>query len=402
MNNIVPTDEDCLSQDQLSRYIQEDCRLEEMRWIDRHLLNCPMCSDAVEGAMLSDMVDYQSVMSRLDDKIETRVNTNWATPIETPRLTVVPSKRFSIGQYGLKWAAAAGLTGVMAIGVWQYSTQNVLNSAPKMAAVKEAPMPEMAAAPAAPTVSEMPQLSVPTAVMPQPKSAAPSRSQKESSPAAPTPNVSASASPLSTTSLPGSPNPNSSVSTDNVQKEDIAAVSPNKNKDLSPIADNAMVKPTSDEIASEKSKEAMGTRTAKLESTQSSSKANLPPPASAEVADLDAQKGYDNNSNYGGAANQASLPAKKMKGRSSTTTLYDNAYNAYQQKSYTVAIAGFNQVLAQKPLDKNERYENTLWYLADSYLQTGDKATAKALLERIVAEKLQYQRKATLKLKEWD
>jgi hypothetical protein len=53
-------------------------------------------------------------------------------------------------------------------------------------------------------------------------------------------------------------------------------------------------------------------------------------------------------------------------------------------------------------LDKNERYENTLWYLADSYLQTGDKATAKALLERIVAEKLQYQRKASQKLKEWD
>ena len=78
MNNIVPADEDCLSQDQLSRYVQDECRLEEMRWIDRHLLNCPMCSDAVEGAMSSDMIDFQSVMSRVEAKIDTKVNTNWA------------------------------------------------------------------------------------------------------------------------------------------------------------------------------------------------------------------------------------------------------------------------------------------------------------------------------------
>jgi hypothetical protein len=393
MNNIVPADEDCLSQDQLSRYVQDECRLEEMRWIDRHLLNCPMCSDAVEGAMLSDMTDFQSVMSRVEAKIDTKVQTNWATKVETAPMTVVSPKRFWIGQRPLKWAAAAGLMGVMTMGIWQYSAQNVSKSVPKMEAVATAPAPVTSEIAAAPAAAAMPQTD-----------AASNQSKNVPSSKTVTPNVYAEAPSSVNKPMPKQLPNGSVVSAGKVQNSDIADASPNKNKKEAPIEDNNSKQPDSDPINDAKLSETRAEAKAEAERTKDTNVAKAAAPAAAPIAAApSAPSVSESNSSYGGAANHvpsAAAPSKKTKSRSSAADLYENAYNAYNQKSYTVAIAGFNQVLAQQPLDKNETYEKTLWYLADAYLQTGDKVKAKALLERIVAEKLQYQRKASQKLKD--
>jgi TolA-binding protein len=391
MNNIVPADEDCLSQDQLSRYVQDECRLEEMRWIDRHLLNCPMCSDAVEGAMLSDVTDFQSVMSRVEAKIDTKVQTNWVTQVETPPLTIVKPNRFLIGQRPLKWAAAAGLMGVMTLGVWQYSAQNVLKSAPKMEAVAATP------APVAPVTTEI--VAAPAAVMPQTDAAMPA-AKTLPAPKAATSNVYAETPLVANKPMSSKTQASTSVS----PSADLAELSPNKNKKEDSNTDNHSKQPVSDQTNDVKLSETRAEATAEAERTKDATTSKLPAPPPAPVAAApSAPSVYQENGGYGGAGNQvhgAAAPAKKTKSRSNTTDLYDNAYNAYKQKSYTAAITGFNQVLAQQPSDKNEIYENTLWYLADAYLQAGDKVKAKALLERIVAEKLQNQRKASQKLKE--
>jgi TolA-binding protein len=188
---------------------------------------------------------------------------------------------------------------------------------------------------------------------------------------------------------------------DGVQNGEIADALPNKNKKEVSIADNYSKQPASDPTNDVKLSE---TRAEAERTKDAATVARKPAPAPAApiAVTASAPSVYENGS-YGGAANQAAqktAPAKKTKSSHLTPALYENAYNAYHQKSYTAAIAGFNQVLAQQPLDKNEIYENTLWYLADTYLQTGDKVKAKALLERIVTEKLQNQRKASQKLKD--
>jgi TolA-binding protein len=391
MNNIVPADEDCLSQDQLSRYVQDECRLEEMRWIDRHLLNCPMCSDAVEGAMLSDATDFQSVMSRVEAKIDTKVQTSWATQVETPPLTLVKPNRFLIGQRPLKWAAAAGLMGVMTLGVWQYSAQNVSKSVPKMESV--------ATAPAAPVMTEIADAPITTAAIPQTDAAVPA-AKTLPAPKAATSDVYVDRSSVASKPIPSKTQPSTSVS----PSADLAGASPNKNTKEDLNTNNHSKQPASDPINDVKLSETRAEAKAEMERAQDATaeKLSAPPPAPVAAASS-TPRVYQENGGYGGAANQvqgAAAPAKKTKSRSNTSDLYDNAYNAYKQKSYTAAIASFNQVLAQQPSDKNEIYENTLWYLADAYLQTGDNVKAKALLERIVAEKLQYQRKASQKLKD--
>jgi TolA-binding protein len=391
MNNIVPADEDCLSQDQLSRYVQEDCNLEEMRWIDRHLLNCPMCSDAVEGVMLSDMIDFQLVMSRVEAKIDDKVNTTWTPKMDTPIVSIAPPKRFTIGQRGLKWAAAAGLTGVIALGVWQNSTQNAPKAESKMAVLAESPaVPTTVdmAAPAAPAA--MPQVAAPVT--------APKQAKNAPLPATTTQNVYADA-PLK------KPEERVPVPTEKVQTTDVVIGLPNKNKEESLIADNSTKQSAADEINDAKISETRVEVKAEAARVKDVSTAKTAP---SSVATAPSAPIYESEDGYAGAANQRvqgmAPPAKKSKKRSNNNVsdLYQNAYNAYNQKSYKMAIAGFNQVLAEQPLDKNEIYENTLWYLSDAYLQTGDKVKAKALLERIIAEKLQNQQKAVQKLKSWN
>ncbi|MEO0043458.1 MAG: hypothetical protein RL329_2906 [Bacteroidota bacterium] len=405
MNNIVPADEDCLSQDQLSRYVQDDCNLEEMRWIDRHLLRCPLCTDAMEGVMSSDMVDFESVMSRVEMKIDAKIQSNWTIQVDTPTIAPTPNPRWTIGTRGVRWAAAAGLTGIMTLGIWQYNTQNsykLQETPPSVAMEAMEAMPaaveDMAAAapvaPAAPSSvigknapsgAALPPKKAPDGAIAS-KTVAPNPTQNNES--APPSDLNQSKTDGLGTSIGG----------------ELADGYPKKNKVESPIADFSMEKPRYGNIKIEKtqdgkSAEARTTKDIVITKPTAPAPAAIPPPAV-----------YEPNGGYAGAANQQAqstgYPTKKAKvtpnaSMNTTQALYQNAYNSYQQKSYTEAIAGFNLVLGQQPLGESSIYENTLWYLSDAYLQTGDKVKAKALLERIVAEKLQFQRKATQKLNNW-
>jgi hypothetical protein len=404
MNNIVPADEDCLSQDQLSRYVQDDCNLEEMRWIDRHLSRCPLCTDAMEGVMSSDMVDFESVMSRVEMKIDAKIQSNWAIQVDTPPIAPTPNPRWTIGTRGLRWAAAAGLTGVMSLGVWQYNTQNSYKSQEISTSVAMEAMPaaveDMAvAAPAAPvSPSNVIDKNAPSGSVLPPKIAPDVAIASKT--VAPNPTRNNESAPSSDLNHSKTDGLGTSIG------EELSDRDPNKNKVEPPIAAVPMEKPRYGDIKVEKTQDGKSAeaRTSKdvavaKPTAPAAAPASIPPPAV-----------YEQNGGYAGAANQQAqstgYPAKKAKvtpntSVNTTQALYQNAYNAYQQKSYTEAIAGFNLVLGQQPLGESSIYENTLWYLSDAYLQTGDKVKAKALLERIVAEKLQFQRKATQKLNNW-
>jgi hypothetical protein len=302
----------------------------------------------------------------------------------------------------LRWAAAAGLTGVMSLGVWQYNTRNSYKSQAVSTSVAMEAMPAAvedmaAAAPAAPvSPSSVIGKSAPTGTALPPKIAPDAAIASKT--VATSPNRNNESAP---------PSDLNHSKTDGVMASTVGELSdgdPKKNKVEPPIATVPMEKPRYGDIKVEKtqdgkSAEARTSKDVVITKPTAPAPASIPPPAV-----------YEPNGGYAGAANQQAqstgYPAKKAKvtpnaSMNTTQALYQNAYNAYQQKSYTEAIAGFNLVLGQQPLGESSIYENTLWYLSDAYLQTGDKVKAKALLERIVAEKLQFQRKATQKLNNW-
>ncbi len=127
----------------------------------------------------------------------------------------------------------------------------------------------------------------------------------------------------------------------------------------------------------------------------------------------------DVTANYPGAAAQNSLPQTpnnealkdvQVAGkRNETPTKYQSADTGisnyqlgmthYNKENYPKAIAEFNRVLAKQAT--GTVYENTLWYLANSYLKWGKKTEAKRLFQRIVAEKTVFLQQAIVVLREW-
>src|ERR1051325_4736277 len=64
---------DCLSEDKLTKYIAGKLSPAEKHEVEKHLIDCEMCSDAVEGlSMISDK-KISAVTSELNQKIQNRV-----------------------------------------------------------------------------------------------------------------------------------------------------------------------------------------------------------------------------------------------------------------------------------------------------------------------------------------
>ncbi len=118
------SNEQHLTQEQLLRYVEDDCSRLEMREIDRHLTTCEMCSDAVEGLMLlsEPSVALDNLNTRIDKKIaEQTTEKTIEQPFEKPIMTVV--KRPFWQQ---RWAAAAAVLLLASSSIWVYkNTQTI-------------------------------------------------------------------------------------------------------------------------------------------------------------------------------------------------------------------------------------------------------------------------------------
>lgn len=75
-NNIF-THTDCLSQEMLTKYASDKLSPAEKHEVEKHLLDCEMCSDAVEGLkMIGDNNKISKIISELDRKILDRVGSH--------------------------------------------------------------------------------------------------------------------------------------------------------------------------------------------------------------------------------------------------------------------------------------------------------------------------------------
>jgi TolA-binding protein len=136
------SNEQHLTQDQLLRYVEDDCSRTEMREIDRHLTTCALCCDAVEGLMLlpEPSVTLDNLNKRIDAQVwEKTTEKTPEKPFTEPVLTVVKNPFWQ-----QRWAAAAAVLLLASSSIWIYkNTQQPEKQAIASSEIQIAPSSEL-------------------------------------------------------------------------------------------------------------------------------------------------------------------------------------------------------------------------------------------------------------------
>lgn len=131
---------DCLSEEILTKYISDKLSPAEKHEMEKHLIDCEMCSDAVEGlSVISDKRKISEVTSELNQKIQTRIS-RIGTMEEKKKVKII-----FLQQYRTQLAVAASIILVLGL-VWFFRTNMAMKemdpaSAEKMFAEKFSPPP---------------------------------------------------------------------------------------------------------------------------------------------------------------------------------------------------------------------------------------------------------------------
>jgi hypothetical protein len=418
MKQIVPND-NCLTPDQILRYVQDDTPAPEMRLIDRHLDICPMCTDAIEGAMQLSPAQLNETFSSIQTQI---LDKTASKSLDTPIMQVVhrnPKRNWLMG-------AAASLALLATAGLWVF-TQNAPAES-KAVAVVESPV-EMTPEPTALDTLAMANSAV-AAVEDMEKNAGGSAAVIPSNPTntkltKPKIPLKSDIKPLETTSdiaqntATGAPPSEYTL----MKKMPTPSAAKTETDDRMAVQEKAKERAKSKEAETDLSAKQEEARTQEgFDLSNNPTYKNTEKPVAAVPAGASNQ-GPTQNSYPGAATQNVAVPIAKPYGAEGNKVADRKASKAkkdinknvpstdadefdslksgirfYEEKSYETAIGNFNRVIA---LEKSGvRYEKALWYLANAYLKLGKKGDAKALFTRIVAEKSAFSEQAKAFLKE--
>ena len=371
MKNIVP-EENCLTEVQLLRYLHDECSTQEVRAIDCHLTHCPMCSDALEGAMLLGKGRLERTMKHLDAKITTLYSDK--TPVltvEKPVMTVVkkPKRRL--------WLWAAASVAVVATAAIVVLTKPVepLNS-PQIAENTEG--------------VSVPNQTFPEATIASQNGDFQANSTKNEGKTGQNDGVAVATTPTRSDADAGlsSETPTVATTTTHAKLDDETSKPLKTAENTEGVAFSQ--KETKDNVDDAKLQEVIVVDANKKGSStkaKQTRQVQVPPPSV---------------NNYPGAAAQnnirtesASTPSKQK--TDDGLANYQIGMQFYVKEEYSQAVSQLNRVLAKQ--NKGVVYENALWYLANSYLKLGKKQDGQALLQRIVTEKGKYATQAAAMLK---
>ncbi len=397
------TNEQHISQQDLLRYVEDDCSRTEMREIDRHLATCPMCSDAVEGLMLlsEPSMAVAHLNKRIDEKVAEKINaqpveipleTPLETPLEQPILTVI--KRPFWQQ---RWAAAAAVLLLVSGSIWVFKNtqsdenQAVVSKKSKIIAdtFSSAP-PQYAAAETAKTGEISAKLSAPNSV-------------------------------ANSSELTQSKEDKRRVLKDNLNKE-TETISNDKTsrKEAKPSAEIALAdenisvekavsKPTSAPVTyapqTDRTRDYAG---ASAQNSVPSATISASANANAEVAKAEDAENEAKKTNksleevvvVGSSKAKKSMPAAKAPPSVSMTPDYilSSADGYFKQKYYETAATEYTRFLNSET--SGDRHERALFQLATCYVKLNKKAEAKIIFEKLSAMNGQYERAAKKALKD--
>ncbi len=87
----------CLTYREIENYISGDMTKDEIRRVELHIADCPMCSDEVEGyVMLKNKKNLPNIISDINDKIEAKLDSFKTLPLHSSTDKVSLKRIFSI------------------------------------------------------------------------------------------------------------------------------------------------------------------------------------------------------------------------------------------------------------------------------------------------------------------
>lgn len=370
MKHLLP-DDNCLTQDQILRYLSDKTSPEENQAIDSHLMRCPMCSDAIEGAMLLDTPTLEKEFSQNKIYIAEKAN-----EIKLQETTLKPAKKsFKFIRFAL--AAAASIALLAVVGLWIFTKP--LEKSPDIA-LENTAIEKPSAADSA-YFAQQPVVIEPVEADRTPLSQ-PSTSTAQNNA------VESVESPKNDLPQPNLSDKEAEITTFSSERplED-------KTEVTKPVRSN---EPDTKNIRGKEAELAQKSFAEQAESTKSAKKKDT------EVSE---------DAKYSGAAKQAlpspqartAAPSPKIqkieKSKIDDNTTLARGVQFLQDKDYDKAIVEFNSILTRQK--EGDLYEKTLWYSANAYFQKNDKAYSKNLYQRIAKEQGKYATQAELILKNW-
>ena len=391
MKYIVPND-NCLTQDQMLRYLRDETSAQDTRAIDRHLAQCPLCTDALEGAMQLPTEQLTQAFSNIDTKISKRIET--LTTIETMPLKVVsrnPTRYWFM-------AAAASVALLIVSGIWYFnfkenksaallvekSTHNAVENT-----VTTPPPDYLGTGQYKAEDSLKNDGEIVAEASQTPKTVAKTTTKpiiltKPNAPSQPIADVSREMR-SETNYTTAAPKPIEKAKAE----EDIVEL---KQKVLEK---RALLKdiPQSSEPAFDMSNNPENKK-GDTNSAQKPVLAYAPPQdyAGAAAQNRVLQKEVNAATAPQGVTTNAMKKKQMPAAPQVATNLFQSGLNFYKIRKFDLAIGDFNRLIAVEK--SGENYENALWYLANAYWLKGDKKTAKTLFKRIIAEKNPQVREA--------
>lgn len=106
ISKIFPQTE-CLSQDTLLRYVRNELPKMEVRMVENHILDCPLCNAAVEGLQSDQGAGFEALAASLRSKIQDRVEGGKVIEFPVHKVQAAPKRR--------SWAAGLSIAAAVAI-----------------------------------------------------------------------------------------------------------------------------------------------------------------------------------------------------------------------------------------------------------------------------------------------
>jgi hypothetical protein len=354
----------------------------EERAVDRHIVSCDMCSDAVEGAMMLPVPDFKKHSASIGDKIdkvfdknvlEKAKNTEGPPPKENTTQTLKPVRSLRL----LRWVAvaAASILVLATAGVWLLTTDAPPSQEAKTAATEtiiEAP-PQTDN-----MLSDTLKTSVPSGILSDANS-----------------NGNIAAVPQSAPPMPIKPTPSKPTPISDGTFADVEADAKKDKNTEAPVSFGSAPKPAvqpieSQPVMAEKPNAELSDFSKAKDEVSSYKQSN-----EAAKAKMKTDRMASGNAQAKMTPSAAPMPSTKW--ASSDEQHFQEGVNYFNQQDYSNALSNFSKVKPEKV--NSDVYEQVQWLSAMSQLKQGKKVIAKSILESIVVGKGKYATQAAEVLK---